>query len=349
VIALTATATGRVLAELTRELALDGPLVIRGSFRRDNLSFQVERIRTDEARLRRLVAALREAPVGKGRGRAIVYCATRKKTQKVAKALRAEGFGVDHYHAGRTKLARSRAQAAFASGKRPVIVATNAFGMGVDYPDVRLLVHFQTPGSVEAYYQEAGRAGRDGEASTCLLFHGPADVLTQRRLAALDRPTREQQARTDAALLAMIGYVDTLSCRQNAMAEYFTGEPEPTLCGHCDRCRAPDEAVAEQPPPPVLPALPKRGRRPRGGARGGRGGRTAVDPADIKRVLERYRQQVARRLKWKPYMVFHRRVIDAVDQARPQTLEELALIPGLGPAKVERFGEEILDLVRRAR
>src|SRR5438309_326275 len=130
-------------------------------------------------RLSATVAALERAGLRSrtGGGRGIVYCSTRKKTEAVASELRAAGFAVGHYHAGRTGLARERAQDAFALGRTRVLVATSAFGMGVDYPDVRVIVHFQAPGSLEAYYQEAGRAGRDGEPGRCMMLFGAADLV----------------------------------------------------------------------------------------------------------------------------------------------------------------------------
>jgi ATP-dependent DNA helicase RecQ len=184
--ALTATATDVVLAEIEARLALRDPLRVRSGWERPNLSFSVRPLRAHAERLDALRAELDAAGLRprRGAGRALVYCATRKITEKVAAALRSEGFGVGHYHAGRTKLARERAQAAFEAGRTRVLVATNAFGMGIARPDIRVLVHSQTPGSLEAYYQVAGRAGRDGAPARCVLFHGAADLVTQRRLAA---------------------------------------------------------------------------------------------------------------------------------------------------------------------
>ncbi|HUH02765.1 MAG TPA: ATP-dependent DNA helicase RecQ, partial [Kofleriaceae bacterium] len=183
-IALTATATPRVIDEIIAHLELRAATVIRGRFERPNLAFEVRHLRSDAARLAAVIEALDQAGMRarSGRGRSIIYCSTRKKAESVAKALKSAGFAAGHYHAGRTKLARERSQRSFEVGRTRVLVATNAFGMGIDYPDVRLLVHFQTPGSLEAYYPEAGRAGRDDLAARCLMLFGPGDLMTQRRL-----------------------------------------------------------------------------------------------------------------------------------------------------------------------
>ncbi len=202
-IALTATATPRVLAELASALGLRDPVRVLGDFRRPNLAFDVEHHRGDATRMISLIAALDRAGMRArtGSGHAIVYCSTRKKTESVAAELRSAGFAAGHYHAGRTALARERAMTAFSVGRLRVLVATSAFGMGVDYPDVRLLVHFQAPGSLEAYYQEAGRAGRDGLPARCVLMFGPADLVTQRLLH--DRSGVAAQARHEDALAAV--------------------------------------------------------------------------------------------------------------------------------------------------
>ncbi|MBA3538636.1 MAG: ATP-dependent DNA helicase RecQ, partial [Deltaproteobacteria bacterium] len=182
-IALTATATPRVMAEIATSLELRDPAIVRGDFRRPNLAFEVQHHVRDEARIDATIAALDAAGLRSrtGPGRGIVYCSTRKKAETVAAALGKAGFAAGYYHAGRTGLARDRAQRGFALGKTRVLVATCAFGMGIDYPDVRVIVHFQAPGSLEAYYQEAGRAGRDGLPGRCILLFGAGDLVTQRR------------------------------------------------------------------------------------------------------------------------------------------------------------------------
>ncbi len=325
-IALTATATPRVVSELVTALALRDPVIVRGDFRRPNLSFGVAHHRTDEARLEALIAACDAAGLrGRtGPGRAIVYCSTRKKTEAVAAALKSAGFAAGHYHAGRTALARERAQGAFAMGRARVLVATCAFGMGVDYPDVRLIVHFQAPGSLAAYYQEAGRAGRDGAPARCLMLFGPGDLVTQRRLSG-DAPGAED------ALRAVDAYARADRCRQAILCAHFTGNDDHGDCGSCDVCLgsvAPVDAPAPSPRPPrrARPALPR---------------------STLERELEAYRRDLARKLRCKTYMVFHRKVIGAVVAARPGSLASLARIPGLGPVKIERFGHDILALVRR--
>jgi ATP-dependent DNA helicase RecQ len=250
VIALTATATPRVLREIAAGLELRDPVIVRGDFRRPNLVFDVVRAGGDAARLAATVEALDAAGLRSrtGAGRAIVYCATRKKAQDVAAHLAAAGFAAGHYHAGRTALARDRAQASFALGRTKILVATNAFGMGIDYPDVRVIIHFQTPGSLEAYYQEAGRAGRDGEPARCLLLFGPGDLVTQRRIS---QHGGTRQALAEEALAAVASYATAWTCRQVRLCAHFTGEHDLATCGTCDACRGPDDA-----PTPTADARP---------------------------------------------------------------------------------------------
>ena len=441
--ALTATATPLVMDEIAARLGLRDPTIIRGDFSRPNLRFSVVHERSQEARLRVLTSAIDLAelrsPAGKmGRGRALVYCSTRKTSETVAKALRAQGIAAGHYHAGRTKLARERAHRAFALGRTPILVATNAFGMGIDFPDVRLIVHFQTPGSLEAYYQEAGRAGRDGAPARCVMLFGPGDLATQRRLAMTGTTSAALVRRCDLALAAVERYANAAECRQRALCIHFTGNEDHPLCGRCDVCVEPLRATARATTvaPAIEPldgaahevivaavarlrrpvgktALAKalRGSRAKSLARGGllqlpqcgelgahaeaaivaaiealiaqrvlvrtgrkyptvwlagrpvRGERTpttdgAATPSSrrtaaqaragpVTWALEKYRQRMARTLRWKGYMVLQRRVIAAIDRERPTSHDALARVPGLGPAKIERFGDDILDLIRR--
>jgi len=444
-IALTATATPIVMKEIESRLALRDARIVRTGFDRPNLSFAVRAIRTERARNEVVLEELDRAGIrGRGaRGRAIIYCSTRKVTERVAKTLRAAGLRAGYYHAGRTKLARERAQTAFEVGRTRVLVATNAFGMGIDLPDIRLIVHFQTPGSVEAYYQEAGRAGRDGDPARCLLFFGRGDLATQRRLSERSATSAVLDQRRDDALAQIERYATEMGCRHRALVSHFTGQADAAECGRCDFCRGDATEVASSfirdPSPSPVEALPDSAKdtivaavdrlsRPVGrrnlaqALRGGkaktlsRGGLLALPeygtlsehsedavvgaidhllaegrlqrtgrkyptvwipgkpirspksargngdaaPArkarstsryggDIARALDNYRKRTARALGWKTYMVFQRRVILAIDREEPDSLEALARISGLGPAKIERFGEDVLGLVRQHR
>ncbi len=420
VIALTATATPRVTSELVRSLQLRDPLMVRGDFGRPNLSFEVRHLRGDAARLAALIEVLDAAGLrGRhGGGHGIVYCSTRSKTESVAAALKDAGFSAGHYHAGRTALARERAQTAFTLGRTRVLVATSAFGMGIDHPDVRALVHFQAPGSLEAYYQEAGRAGRDGLPARCVLFYSAADLATQRRIHERDRGA----ARHEDALAAVERYATRAVCRQIQLCAHFTGTDDHAACASCDVCLglafveeiepivalSPAElqivveavtsharavgkgnlakALRGSRAKPVtangLDRLPQHGRladcseasivaavdqlvRDRQLVRRGRKYPTVIAPGAISErprkaredraprlpsisiELDRYRKRMARELRWKAYMVFQRTTIQAIDRIRPTSIEALARIPGLGPAKIARFGDEILAVVRR--
>jgi len=338
VIALTATATPRVMDEIVCALELKAPAIIRGEFARPNLAFSVRHLRDDASRLAAIIAACDELGLRSrnGMGRAIIYCATRKKTELVSDALRAAGFPAGHYHAGRTPLARERAHGAFALGRTRILCATSAFGMGIDFSDVRLIVHFGAPGSLEAYYQEAGRAGRDGAAAQCVLLFGSGDLMTQRRIQS-----GGNQARAEAGLAAMDRYARAPRCRQEVLCAHFTGRDDHPPCGTCDVCAGAVEELQEEAPRRVRAARAIVERKPRGLRP------TRTSGSGLARELERYRRRRARELKWKAFMVFQHKVIVAIDQQRPGSADALARIPGLGASRIARFGDDLLDLVRR--
>jgi ATP-dependent DNA helicase RecQ len=173
-IALTATATPEARADIVFHLGLRRPLVLAGGFDRPNLAWRVEPVRDESGRDRRLLHLVRT----RREGAAIVYAPTRRRVDALADLLNRSGVAAAGYHAGATASERQRLQDRFMNDRSPVLVATNAFGMGIDKPNVRLVVHHAMPGNLEAYYQEAGRAGRDSAPATCVLLYAPGDRTT---------------------------------------------------------------------------------------------------------------------------------------------------------------------------
>ncbi|MFW6199714.1 MAG: RecQ family ATP-dependent DNA helicase [Gemmatimonadota bacterium] len=201
VMALTATATPRVRAEITASLGLTNPVRVVLSFDRPNLGWQVVPAGRHVGRIRTLHAFLRS----REDGAAIIYASTRRSVEAVRRDLSRFGHDVRAYHAGLPSDIRSRIQGAFLADPRPVIVATNAFGMGIDKPDVRMVLHYQLPGSLEAYYQEAGRGGRDGEPARCVALFHKRDFRIHRRFLSTTHPPPRVLRRVHRLLRRLVG------------------------------------------------------------------------------------------------------------------------------------------------
>ncbi|MDI7212129.1 RecQ family ATP-dependent DNA helicase [Leptospira santarosai] len=442
IVALTATATPKVIQDISDSLGLKDPTLIKGSFYRENLRFSVRFPQNETSKENELLKLLIRGNFQKTEnGKAIIYCATRQKVESIYNFLKKNGFKVGKYHAGRTDSSREKTQNGYSIGKTNVLVATNAFGMGLDNPNVRLIVHYQIPASLESYYQEAGRAGRDGKSSNCVLFYHPADLVTQNFIIG-----KENNRKGGVTLLSFVKeYAISNGCRQQILCSYFGEEIE--SCKTCDLCSEKEspnsnerdqffkrETIKKQKQEErerydfsedelktieqVLEQIPgKFGKRMIGGVlRGSRsneilrkkldrlvgygslrsipeeailkildewiakkkvkivgdkypklilastvivktprrkkepdtdGTQKILSAKNVIQELKNFRDREARRRKWKKFMVLQNPVIVQIAKVMPTTPEELSLIKGMGSAKVEKFGNDILKILEK--
>ncbi|MBK8395241.1 MAG: RecQ family ATP-dependent DNA helicase [Leptospiraceae bacterium] len=442
-IALTATATEKVLVDIENSLNLKNPALIKKSFLRPNLFFQIEYLRTESEKDTKLLEILEQESSKNKSGRIIIYCATRNKVDEVCKFLLDNGHNAARYHAGKTDVMREKTQNNYSSGKVKILVATNAFGMGLDSPDVRLVLHYQIPSSVESYYQEAGRAGRDGKFSRCILFFQNADLAVQNFIIRKESNRKGGETLLDA----IKAYVYSTVCRQKFLCDYF-GE-KINSCGNCDVCetssdlqnnknsyleeledkkikklekskyqfatdeleiiknllihypgvfgkkilvgilrgsnskailrmkvdkspfhgklpKIPEEALlakleeltitkevrisGQKYPKLYLATHPPVSKKEKIESEINAGLRIRKIPTPnqvLVKALKNYRDREARKYRWKKFMVLHNAVITRIANLKPTSKQDLIHIKGLGDAKIEKFGDGILETIRK--
>lgn len=338
VLALTATATPAVTQDIAAQLGMARPLVVKGSFLRPNLRLHAVKKGGDGPSAREAILRLVLARRGQS---GIVYALGRRTVEETAEFLAVHGVRAAAYHAGLEPEERERVQDAFQAGAIDVVVATVAFGMGIDKPDIRFVLHRDLPRSPEAYYQEVGRAGRDGRPADCVLFYSWADVMAWDRMAPDDD---EQAAAQRRQVRAMFDFADGDGCRHQRICRHFGEAVEP--CGEaCDACTGADPLAR-------LPTAPRgRGRKARPRAVGAGRARAALSAEADLALFERlraWRADVARENEVPAYLILSDATLAEIALARPRSDEALLAVNGIGPSKLEAYGDAILRLVRKA-
>ncbi|MFZ4407427.1 MAG: DNA helicase RecQ [Paracraurococcus sp.] len=425
--ALTATADPRTVEDIRAQLGLAESPVFRGGFDRPNIVIGAEPRESERGQLRAFIKA-----AGDGTGAGIVYCGTRAKTEQTAEWLRGDGHDALCFHAGMEPEAKRDAHRRFARGDAVIMAATIAFGMGIDRPDVRWVAHLDLPKSPESWYQEIGRAGRDGLPARALLLYGAGDIALARH-RILESPAPEEQKRIERARLeAIVSIAEAATCRRRILLRCF-GEDGPENCGACDVCRNPPRLFdGTVPAQKLLSAVLRTGRRfgvahlvdvlrgkvtdkvaqfshdqlptfgvgkdlsdqawrgvarqlvamgaldvaienhgelvptdaakpilkgeqkvmlraeavGAGAPRAARGAQPAMAGDALFEALRAWRKREAEAQGVPAYVIFHNETLAAIAAGRPGDAEDLAMIPGVGRSKLERYADEVLRVVR---
>lgn len=426
--ALTATADEPTRAEILDHMRIDEGDAFIAGFDRPNIRYAIAEKDNPRAQVKRF---LRDHQDESG----IIYCLSKRKTEETAEWLRSEGYDALSYHAGMEREEREANQIRFQHGEAIIMVATIAFGMGIDKPDVRFVLHIDLPSSIEAYYQETGRAGRDGLPSDVLMLYGSDDIALRNRFIESSDAPEQRKHMERQKLDALLGLTETAGCRRQALLSYFGDYCEP--CGNCDTCAEPPElfdgAIAAQ---KILSCIYRTGerfgqayiisvllgaederisrfghdkittygigqehdnrtwrtilrqlialrlievdtaghgglsisdagrqflrekpslmlRKPQAPRKNSRdksaSARQAVtlpdEDAALFQALRERRMEIARNQNLPPYVIFHDKTLIELAGARPSSRSEMAKVPGVGEAKLDRYGPSFLEVI----
>jgi ATP-dependent DNA helicase RecQ len=342
VLALTATATRRVAVDILQQLGMSKPDGYKGSFFRQNLVITAQRKGTGRDGRGDILGLVRRHAGESG----IVYCQSRRSVESLAAWLQRHGVRAVPYHAGLADDERARNQDAFARDDVDVVVATIAFGMGIDKSNVRFVVHKDMPRNVEAWYQEIGRAGRDGLPSDCVVMWSWADVINYDRFLA-DLEDDELRASMRRKTVELFELLQRGGCRHQALVGYFDEKIAPCAAS-CDVCRGTGIEALVAPAPRrerAAGARPETQARLPGARLASREDATAAEAARFER-LRTLRKHLADTEGVPAYLVFNDAVLWQMARELPRTPRQLLALSGVGPVKLERYGDAFLELLR---
>ena len=335
--AFTASATRPVRHDIVAQLGLRDPAKIAMSFHRPNLRYIVH-----ECAAREQDGRVEAALEWYTEGNVIVYAPTVKGVEATAVALERQGLPVVAYHGQMDNNSRRKNQEAWMTGEKRVLVGTLAFGLGINKPDVRAVIHLALPKSLEQYYQEAGRAGRDGLAADCIL-------LWQKRDAGLlvhfiqQLQDEAEKSRAWQRYRVMRRFVEGTECRHRQICLYFGETPKWERCDACDICGAKPEWLEETPEPAVASPLAAAESRK---VYKKRMVEALPGDSELREKLRTWRRELAKELSVPAYVILHDSTIDALCRQVPSTIAELMDVQGIGEKKAERFGTAILRLTK---
>lgn len=327
VTAFTSTATETVKNDIIKILSLKNPFTLTTGFDRANLSFQVY---NSIIKKEFVVNYIEEHKSSCG----VIYCLTRKSVDSLYYYLKSLSYSIGKYHGGMSEKQRNKNQDLFLSGKYSIMIATNAFGMGIDKPNIRFVIHYNMPKDLEGYYQEAGRAGRDGLAAECILLFSKSDIVSNKFLinhgSSLLNHTNEYQKLKQITL-----YCQTKLCLRRYILEYFGEHPNFKICNYCSNCTYNNLNSCSNFQKPFDLSIQSNNN-------------IKDLPSNFKlfSILKAIRLELSIKYKVPPFMIFHNKTLIEMTKSLPTDINSLLQIKGIGKYKAETYGKEFIFAIK---